>query len=107
MVNRGLTIAGSSLLVGSILVPILFLGIAAETGGWEDIVVGIVLTFILAPIAFIVGLVLLIVGLSRGRQQQQQQVVIVQGGGASRFCTHCGSPRAGGAPFCPGCGQAA
>ncbi len=100
--NRGLAISGAVILGLAIIVP--FAMLDASSDGLED---AIVMLFIVVPIAVLsglLGLVLLIVGLSTGgRQQQQQQIVVVTGG---QFCTGCGQPKAGGA-FCPACGAAA
>lgn len=98
--SRSLWITGLALMVSPlILSTLLFAG--AE--GWDAIVGAAIFTFVLGPILFIVGLVLLIVGASRGGQQQQQQVVVYTQG-AAQHCTGCGVGMEVGQRFCAGCG---
>ncbi len=100
--NRGLTISGAVILALSILVPLSMF--AGSDGGFEDAFFMLIIVVPLAMLMGLLGLILLIVGLSTGRgQQQQQQIVVVTGGS---YCNGCGQPRGNGA-FCPSCGAAA
>ncbi len=96
---------GGVLIVAAVALPaILFAG-----EGFDAILGGLAVLFIVSPILFIVGIALLIAGASRGGQQQQQQVVVVSESqaaaqGLTRHCTQCGSAVPAGHRFCNGCG---
>lgn len=110
-----LVIAGAVIMAMAFVFPALVW--SASGGNWEDAIGAIILTFVFAPLAFLGGLVLLIVGLVRGgraRQQQQQQVIVLPAGAAvvggapgvagARFCTGCGGALSGVERFCTHCG---
>src|ERR1041385_8309424 len=99
MANRPLLYTGISLLAASVLIPVVMFSIGASSHDWANAIGGIVFAFVLSPILFIAGIVMIIVGAARGRQQQQQQVVIVQGsppGLGGRPCPSCRVPMAAG-----------
>lgn len=105
--SRAVWGTGLALMVAAVLVPTLMFTVGADSGDWEDAIAGIVFAFVLSPLLFVAGLVMLVVGLaSGGGQQQQQQVVVVSGQGrARRYCTSCGAAMAQTDRFCTGCGM--
>jgi hypothetical protein len=110
LANRPVLYTGISLLAASIIIPLVMFSVAASSHDWANAIGGIVFAFVLSPILFIAGIIMIIVGASRGRQQQQQQVVIMPGappGLGARPCPSCAVPMALGARFCTHCGAKA
>lgn len=99
---RALWITGLVLMVAPFFVAVVMF---SAGGGLEAFVSALVFTFVIGPIMFIVGLILLIMGLAVGGGQQQQQQVVVYTG--TRRCPRCSSDIEGSQRFCSACGAGA
>lgn len=103
---------GAAMMAASAILPVVLF---ASSEGFGDVLGALIFTAIFSPLLFIVGLILLIVGIVRGRrthQQQQQQVIVVTGEEArrqgilpgGRNCVQCGAPLGAGLKYCTQCG---